>query len=333
MELSKTLRFRNNWIGIAMLWIIFFHSDFLIIAPSLESFKSFGYGGVDFCLFASGIGCYFSLEKDSDILRFLKRRVRRLGLTYLCFIVPWLLWRMVISEFPVHAILGNLLGIQTFVSWEYHFNWYIGGLVIYYLSLPYLKRITDSCRSFRYDLLVVILLILPGIPFYGVSNALIILSRLPVLYAGVVFAKLAKQGYSLKASDMIVLGSASVFGIIALIILQNKVSDLFWSSGLCWYLFILIVPGASVFIAFLAEKLESNRYLRIVNCLLGSAGAYSFELYLVHIFLYEDLMPLMPKIPSVLYNNVQWAATAPAIILGAYVLNRIVSALGRIIRK
>ena len=331
MELSKTLRFRNQLIGIAVIWITFHHSGFLVISPASYAFKSFGYGGVDFCVFASGIGCYFSLEKDPDILRFMKRRIQRLGPTYLCFIIPWLLWKQTVVELPVHSILGNILGLEAYVSWQYIFNWYIGGLILYYICLPYFKRITDSCTSFRYDLLVCLALILLGVPFCGVHNSLIILTRLPVLYAGVVYAKLAKQGYTLKARDLIALGAAAILGTVALIIMQEKASDLLWFWGLRWSLFLLIVPGVSVFVAVLAEKLDTVKYLRIINSVLRTAGVYSFELYLVHCFLYEDLMPLLPQIPSVLYNNILWVATIPAVVFCTYALNRITSAIGRMI--
>ena len=54
MELKKCLQFRNLWIGIAMLWIVFFHSSLEIDSQGLVLFKNFGYGGVDICLFAPG---------------------------------------------------------------------------------------------------------------------------------------------------------------------------------------------------------------------------------------------------------------------------------------
>ena len=101
MKLGRLFKFRNMWIGIAMLWILFFHSGFWVASDSLRFLKNVGYGGVDICLFASGIGCYFSLEKDPDSLRFLKRRLKRLGPTYFCFIIPWLFWKSSVSVLPL----------------------------------------------------------------------------------------------------------------------------------------------------------------------------------------------------------------------------------------
>ena len=56
-------KYRDTWVGIAMLWIVFFHLDIDIGNKVLSLIKLFGYGGVDICLFCSGIGCYNSLKK------------------------------------------------------------------------------------------------------------------------------------------------------------------------------------------------------------------------------------------------------------------------------
>ena len=230
MELKRCLQFRNLWVGIAMLWIVFFHSALELTSEGLVMFKNFGYGGVDICLFASGIGCYFSLEKDPDILEFLKRRVRRLGPVYLCFIIPWILWRLWISDMPGWAILGNLLGVQSLISWDYHFNWYIGGLVVYYFTMPYMKRLTDSCGKLCQDLLVWLYIGVATIPFWGAHNTIVMLSRLPVVYSGMVFGKLAKEGYVLRFRDYLVSAIAVAAGAAVLVICQTSFPELMWNQ-------------------------------------------------------------------------------------------------------
>lgn len=329
MELSRILKFRNVWIGVAMLWILFFHSGFLFESQPLQTFINIGYGGVDICLFASGIGCYFSLEKDSDILRFLKRRIKRLGPTWICFIIPWLLWRASLSDIPYRAVLGNLLGIQTLVSWEYHFNWYIGGLVVYYLAMPYLKRLTDSCFRIRQDVFTGLILTLATVPFWGDGNTLIILSRFPVLYAGLVCGKLAKQGYTLKMRDYIAAGILTVVGTVLLLTFAKVYSDHLWSWGLCWYPFALIVPGGCLALFLLSEKLDGVKFLRGINRIMETVGIYSFELYLVHVFLYEGLMPGIEERLKIIPNNLLWAATLPVVVCGIYILNRLTALVSR----
>ena len=333
MELKKCLNFRNLWLGIAMLWIVFFHGSLEIDSQGLLLLKNFGYGGVDICLFASGIGCYFSLEKDADILRFLSRRVKRLGPTYLCFIIPWLLWEYWISPMPFQAILGNLLGVQTLASWDYHFNWYIGGLVLYYFARPYLKRLTDSCKTIWQDAAAWLSLAVLTVSFWDSGSAIVILSRLPVLYSGMVFGKLAKQGYGLKRRDYLVLSAAALAGVCGLLIFYFRFPDQLWNWGLYWYPFALIVPGSCVLFSVLAEKMEKYKVLRWGKKILEIVGIYSFELYLVHVFLYEGVMP---QIRGYLWKytvNKQWVMSIPVIILGTFLLNRVASLANCLISK
>lgn len=333
MSLSKMLKFRNLWIGAAMLWILLFHSGFRMDSRVFAAVKNMGYAGVDICLFASGIGCYFSLEKDPDLLRFLKRRIHRLGPVYYCFIVPWLFWKLRVSDLPVRAVLGNLLGIQSLVSWEYHFNWYIGGLVVFYLAMPYLKRLTDSCGSFRQDMVVLLGLFAASIPFWEAGNAIVILSRMPVLYAGVVFGKLAKQEHVLGKRTVWILGFLAAAGVAGFLYFQKAYPDRLWSWGLHWYPFALVVPGVCVMLSLLAEKIHGNSFLRWINRFLETAGIYSFELYLVHVFLYEGLMPGIMVRFSGIPHNLLWLGTIPVVLCGTYLLNRAAALAGGFLKK
>ena len=106
IRLDKTFRYRDAWLGLAMLLIIMYHSSFRFSFYVLKILKAIGYFGVDICVFATGIGCYYSLEKDPDSLRFLQRRVKRLYPTYLCFVIPWMIWRNTRGSLPFcHRVL------------------------------------------------------------------------------------------------------------------------------------------------------------------------------------------------------------------------------------
>lgn len=328
MALRKTFHYRNLWLGLAMLWIIVFHSGFYIHHPIYRYIQKFGYGGVDICLFASGIGCYFSLEKNPDSLVFLKRRLRRLGPTYLCFIIPWILWKCFVSPLPAPAILGNLLGVQTFVSWKYHFNWYIGGLILFYLCIPYLKKITDSYSRPRQDLLAILFLFLISVPFWTQKgNTIVIMSRLPILYTGLVCGKLAKQEYTLKKTDYLILAVTMLIGGVSLPLFDKYLNSYLWQYGLYWYPFLLITPGFCILLSALALKLERFPIAKKVLHPIEIVGIYSFEVYLVHVFLYEGFIPeIQPYIQSI-PKNPFWVMTLPVIAAGSFLLNRLAAAL------
>ena len=73
MKSNEILKFRSLWMGIAILMVVYFHSYFFItffkdinsnnFVSVLKELKTFSYGGTDIFLFASGIGCWFSLNK------------------------------------------------------------------------------------------------------------------------------------------------------------------------------------------------------------------------------------------------------------------------------
>ena len=323
MKLSKAFHYRNIWLGTAMILIVLFHSGFSTPFSVLNFFKQIGYFGVEICLFASGIGCYYSLEKDPHPLRFLKRRAKRLYPVYLCFIIPWLLCKLYIGHFPLSAILGNLLGVQSLISWDYHFNWYIGGLVVFYTLAPYFKQITDGCSGNRSDLLVLTILVLCGVPFWCHDHLIVIAARLPIFYLGMVYAKHAASGITVTRKSWLLYVLTALFGITALLFVFFCFPDKVWSHGLCWYPFIFIVPGLCMVLSKFAIFCESTPRMHWINALLNTIGSYSFEVYLIHVFLYETVMPRISDQLSMISPNLLWLATVPVIITGTFLLNRI----------
>ena len=227
--------------------------------------------------------------------------------------------------------MGNLLGVQSLVSWDYHFNWYIGGLVVYYFTMPYMKRLTDSWGKLWQDLLVWLGIAVATIPFWGDQNNIVLLSRLPVVYSGMVFGKLIKDGYILRVRDYLVSGLAVAAGAAVLVFCQTRFPALLWDQGLYWYPFALIAPGCCVLISALAEKLEGYKIFRGIRKLLEIVGIYSFELYLIHVFVYEDFrMVILDYLWRITVNG-QWLMSIPVILVGIFLLNRVAALVSRLV--
>ena len=74
MTLRDTFKYRSIWMGFAILWVVFYHINIPINNTPIFFLKTFGYGGVDIFIFASGIGCYYSYLRDRSPLDFIKRR-------------------------------------------------------------------------------------------------------------------------------------------------------------------------------------------------------------------------------------------------------------------
>ena len=133
MTIKSVIRYRYVWMGIAMLWVIFFHMNTMFHSTVVRMIKNTGYGGVDIFLFASGIGNYYSYLRDEKPLDFLRRRISRLAPVYIPFIIIWCIYYLSIGKLYIYDIPGNVLGIQGFSISGRSFNWYLNILIICYL--------------------------------------------------------------------------------------------------------------------------------------------------------------------------------------------------------
>lgn len=314
------LRRRNLWLGLAMLWIMLSHSGFSFGSGLFLRMKQWGYGGVDLCLFASGAGCYLSLEKDGDLLRFQKRRLMRLAPVYLCFIIPWILWRLWLGNFPITAVVGNLLGIQYLTDLGNSFNWYIGGLMVMYLLAPYLKQLADRCRSWQ-QLGVVLGLLVLSVPFWGGYTYIIIVTRLPIFYLGMLLGKACQEEKTLTDRQLLGWILGTVLGVLLLEACSRLYSEKMWTHGLYWYPFLLITPGLCFGLSAAAEFLERWRLCRLLCSGLGFVGKYSFEVYLAHLTLFEELHNWLPGLTVPLSWNQLWLCSLPVVAVLAWMLH------------
>ena len=319
MYYKNLLRFRQAWMGLALLWIILFHLP--IDLGILDYPRAFGYGGVDICFFASGIGCFYSLSTDSDIGNFMKRRLKRLLPTYLVFILIWLLYQYVAGDFTLQMAIGNLLALQHFTGLGSEFNWYISALLLFYLLAPYFAVIIQRASSGQ-KLLFLLFLILCSVPFWGAEEFIITVSRLPIFYMGMVFADLCKK--DLRISRMHILGliAAFVLGLVFLVTTYFLFPAYLWSHGLHWYPFILITPPLCIGISWVLTLLERAKGMKPFLSFFYLCGSYSFELYLLHILLISCISGVISAFDLSRLRYPIWAAGGVALFAGCYLLRR-----------
>ena len=290
MELKSLLKHRTIWMAFAIIWLICYHAQFNLLPMPFDQIENFGYLGVDIFLFASGIGCYYSLEKDSDILHFVKRRFNRLMPTYWCFIVIWILFKLLTDGMQYTEAIGNFLGIEFLVSSDSAFNWYISAIWIFYFLAPFFKLFTDRHKSNIVNILFVLILIIFSIPFWFANIELIFVSRLSVFYLGLCTARLGKEEFILSNKHCHLLIAASLVGCLLLAFNYRFYPERLLNGGLFWYPSILIVPGLCLIISLTSNKLSNKLSSKnIVNRFLNLIGNNTFELYLVHLFIYEGL--------------------------------------------
>ena len=289
MKLSDTLKYRSAWMGFAMLWVVFYHSSHFI--DGMRFFKNTGYGGVDIFLFASGIGCYYSLCKDDDVLRFAKRRVTRIFPTYWCFLPFWFVYAFKAFDMSYADVIGNIFGIQNFTIKGHFFNWYISAILLLYILAPYMKKLVDRFDSLLAQVAMIAVLVLLSVPFFNSNTLIITMTRLPIFYIGMIFAKRCTGKVSLSLTKIIayILVAAIGFFVLYMAFNDQQLRPLRWKYGLYWYPFILIAPGLCVALSCVMTFLEKSLFTTWIVQVFSFVGKYSFEIYLVHLLIYDSV--------------------------------------------
>lgn len=330
MYLKDVLRYRKVWIGVALIWIILCHLPF-DFGPVIH-LTSLGYGGVDICLFASGIGCFYSLSSDPCILNFMKRRLKRLVPTYLIFISVWLFYRFLRGTFTIQMCIGNLLAIQHLTGHQNDFNWYISAIFLLYLLAPYFMMIAKRETPLRKVLFLIFLLVCT-IPFWHANTYIITITRLPIFYLGMVFAQMCKQNKKITPNNVIGLIIAFLIGIISILAFKKFAASYLWSYGLFWYPFILITPPFCMAVSSISMRLEKTKWTKPIVSFLSLCGDYSFELYLVHVLLIDCIRFLISTFEITQLSPLIWIIGGILLFAGCVMLRHFSAFLSRLLAK
>ncbi len=284
MTLKKGFTYRNIWMGIAILLVVYYHSGLPMGPGILRYLKLWGFCGVDIFLLAAGIGSYYSYLRDENPVAYLKRRVLRLAPAYIPFIIVWLAYRHVIGQATKLDIVGNLLGIQGFSNAGLYFNWYLIAILVCYLLTPFFATFVKQKSNGKCFVLLVVLLLMSS-AFWTDSKLIIVAARVPMFFLGMIAAKNENLNISGKATFVAAL--LWIVGNISLFFGYRLDAKYLWGYGLLWYPFLLMIPFVCILISCVAMFMESVRGLRGINRIVGMIGQSSFELFLLHIFLFE----------------------------------------------
>lgn len=319
------ITYRQAWMGLAMLWIMFFHAWISIPSRAINFVKDLGYGGVDIFLFASGIGNYYSYLRDESPLDFLKRRIYRLAPAYLPFIVLWCIVEVIRGKLNPFFIVGNVFGIQDFSASGKSFNWYLTAIVICYLLTPYFASFVKK-NNLKNNCVFVAILVILSTAFWNDNKFIISVTRLPIYVIGMICAKWDdKQIMRKHALTGALLG---FFGFVLLALAYKYQSKYLWAYGFHWYPFIIITPFLCYAISLAAMNFEKNTVLSVLSAAIQSIGNCSFELYLVHIFVFDIVESIIQKYE--LYNNNWiWLITFMIVFPSAYALKYIANGIHR----
>ena len=289
-------RYRSELMGVAILWVMFFHLvakgplifNFSVLSPIL----GIGYGGVDIFLFLSGLGLYFSFRKSINLKSFYIRRVIRILPTYIVVNIVY----GILSKMSILDIFYNITTIGYWLNTSYY-DWYIPAILMLYLFFPLLYKAIESfpvifILSISSISCLMIIVSLYFTHFQLDDIRFFFIARVPIFVVGIYMGKLINE-------NKINLAYISwLFMCVGLILLYFVKQHTMWfklGSGVQQIPFVLITPGLCLLCAVIFNVIS------LIFCRFFSfCGRLSLELYLVHLHLFSAL-PFYPKSHKLLY--------------------------------
>ena len=299
MRFQTLFKYRKNMMATAIVMILLYHTKGAWPEMALKKAAAYFYGGVDVFFFCSGVGCFFSYLGDRDPAAFLKRRAARVLPVYLPFILVWLALHVIDGSITLSSALANLFGVHGFTGIKPAFNWYVSGMWLSYLLTPWLAPLAVRCDTRAKAAVALLVLLLFSAAFWGDTELVIIMTRLPVFFLGMLFAAESRRREALTKTELALLICAVPVGAALLWETPRFAADVVWDYGLAWYPLLLIAPGLCVLIAAASEGLSRFKAGQAVNRAGAFLGGLTFEIYLVHFWAVEKPLPWVLPLTAV----------------------------------
>lgn len=305
---------RSFIMGIAILWVAWFHTDLEVSIPGVAFLRQIGYGGVDLFFLMSGIGAIFSLSKNPDPVSYMKNRAKRILPSYYPFIIVWIVMMKITGEVYGTEIIGNLTMMGWWCEGRNQFNWYTNAIWLFYLLAPVLVGVISKAQDSRKRFVITLFFMAAGfiasMTFWH-TLLLTAFSRLPLFVLGIclgqemmdinrtrvvdstdVQEESSNEGlYIWQKYPKIFWNVLMAGGVVSLYVCLIYFSGDLWTYGLWWYPFVLITPGLAMDLGLLAEWLKKSSVGNGIVNGMNVIGDASFEIFLWHIGVFEFVKP------------------------------------------
>lgn len=286
--------YRSVLLGIAALGIIVFHyfEDVLryengnqILYCLAKVYNGIvGSIGVEFFLFLSGMGLYYSLKKNSGIREFWIKRFSRVLIPYFVWATPfWIVKDVVIEKSGGGQFIKDLSLISFWLEGNRNL-WFIAFIIIAYILMPYIYWIIEhpqkqwllTINAIIYCIIIVIIKIFFKQFFVNTEIALL---RVPIFVLGVCAGYKAYHNRNVTIAEAVFLMAGILIKIMYLLIwfLQIPIKNVF-NNRLAIALFALALV---VILSIVLGKCEESKGVKY--SFFSRMGKYSLEIYLTHV--------------------------------------------------
>ncbi|MGN8772716.1 acyltransferase [Candidatus Weimeria sp. HCP3S3_B5] len=329
-------KYRNELFGLSMLELIFFHytenisnaindgildPDSTPIVSFLNNFHDYiGSIGVEIFVILSGMGLFYSFEKNHNLGYFYKRRLRRVVIPYLIVAVPF--WVISDNAFRADGAIETIKDISfyTFFSDGTNTLWFIGFITAMYLVFPVVYALVGKRGTHDVSNMCILIAILdvtmilirkyfPEIE----ENISIAYGRAPDFVIGVFLGKYIQDDKEIRPFNAAIVSVIFILiGIISKVYFELATFERIFTP-----LFALgVVIVAVSLLQLIRRSSVSMRFLRLV-------GKYSLEIYMCHIVIRK----LMTDKDIPLYIPYVFIMMIAAAVMMSWLLKRLDNAI------
>ena len=304
MNLSYLSKYRSQLMGVAACFIILCHSTFVLPGSFGDIYKvyvsQFMQIGVDIFLLVSGLGCYFSIKKTPSVLRFYRKRMIRILVPYLVFVIAYGVFNICFFKQSITDYLFTY-SLVSFFTHGVLAVWFIAAILVLYLVFPLLYKLINRKSASMLILSVVIIGIVLLPIWENCPHALaivreIFLPRIPVFLIGM---WIGNRIYGERDMRINVGLCLSVF-LISLIAFSLNA---FLNTMDTWVVARLLFLPLSCSLCCLLSS--GFRKIQLQKKRVGKAalfmGSLSLELYLVHEAVLHFITDYIPR-PRFLFS-------------------------------
>lgn len=355
-DLSVVSQYRGEIFGLSILSIVIFHfceAVLLTRNPAADYARDFANvynwilssSGVEVFLFLSGMGLFFSMKKNGDVLRFYAKRFRRVLIPYLIFgLVYWVINDFFIYHTDFLQFLNDYLLISLWTQGVRRF-WFIGFILILYVVFPLFFRLLDTTVKHRG--LVFALLLAVNIAACSLtqwlapdvySNIELAICRLPAFLFGIYYGGKIynKEKFGLPEKILVPLGL--LLRLVTYLNRSDALPILFMDTPYHPF-FRHLHTQVGFYRMFLNTRYETCLFalsmlfvtallLDLLHCkplgkVLATVGTYSFELYITHVAV-RNMMHALGFPTYIWWNYVICMAISALLTVGLHKLTDLI---------
>lgn len=303
-------RCRGELMGLAMLSVLLYHAFFWVPQTGWVRYpKELGYLGVDVFIFLSAMSLAMSLSrKKQSYGAYLKRRFVRVMPTYWLVVGVYGLALRLAGKASLWTVAWNLSTLFYWFQKPNIFNWYIPGLLAFYLAAPPVTALLRRCGRWKGPVAVAL-----GVSIYplfhflqmrGVVHLDDVILRIPIFLLGTLLGLFIAQGRQLRWPELC-FWAALPFLIPCL---RGMIHYYYLPTSMAFALGCVIL---CLLVSWLLERLPRWG----LRWLLELLGTCSLEIYLLNVIFVREYGVLSTFVPLGVNHRLYYLITIPANIL------------------